>query len=181
MSSQWPLRPQRGIMRHVTWFLFSALTFLTVEAMAKPFEMGCITEQPTTSFLIKEVNQEIVATIYLHHGVQFAPVFQGVATYRDFPILQEQAKGVLKLANAMTFRWPLKNCKIFDAIRFQCFGSNDEQAGIDGAKIKPFSIYSGKVSEESIAGKLDWITVRFGFQVDSGESSAIDMKYPAVT
>ncbi len=166
-------------MRTSTIFLFLALTVFGSEALARPFELGCITEQPTTTFLIKEDGQEIVAKVFLHNGVQFAPVFQGLATYRDFPILQEQAKGVLKMQNAMTFRWPIKNCKIQDAVRFQCFGSSDEQPGLDGAKIKPFALYSGKVTEESIAGKLEWITIRFSFSVDSGESSAIDMKYPA--
>ena len=119
------------------------------------------------------------AKLYLHHGPEFAPVFQGIATYRDFPILQEQAKGILKLKNAMTFRWPMKKCKIIDSIRFQCFGTEEEQEGIDGAKVKPFALYSTRIWEDSIAGKLESVALRLTFTVDKKESSAIDMKYPA--
>lgn len=172
-------------MRHnfTPWKLLAPILFclgtLPLSAEAKPFDLGCITEHPTTSFLIQEVDDQMVAKVYLHHGPEFAPVFQGIATFRDFPILQDQAKGVLKLKNAMTFRWPMKKCKVTDAIRFQCFGTDDEQDGVDGAKVKPFALYSTRIWEDSIAGKLESVSIRLTFTVDKKESSAIDMNYPA--
>jgi hypothetical protein len=159
-----------------SFVLLNALFITPTEA--KPFQLGCMTEHPSTTFVIQEKEDFMEALIVHHHGSAFAPVLNGIALYRDLPIIMEQSKAVLKMQREMTFRWPMKKCKIRDDIKFECFGSDDVQEGLDGAKLKPFALYTSKITEDTLVGKWDSVSIRFTFSTDSGESSAVDMKYP---
>jgi hypothetical protein len=152
--------------------------WLALTAEAKPYQLGCMTEHPSTTFVIQEKEDFMEALIVHHHGSAFAPVLNGIALYRDLPIIMEQSKSVLKMKREMTFRWPMKKCKIRDEIKFECFGSDDVQEGLDGAKLKPFALYTGKITDDTFVGKWDSVSIRFSFSTDTGESSAVDMKYP---
>lgn len=141
--------------------------------------LTCVTEFPTTSFVVSTEGEEVVARVIHHNGSGYAPAFSGTFTPNDLKILAERGELVRKMKPDMTFRWPLSKCKkLGSPLVFQCFGTEDVQEGEDGAKIAPFALYSTAKTEDGIAGHYDWISVAMTFDVDGAHGASIEMTYP---
>jgi len=152
---------------------------LSSPALATDFQLTCATEYPTTSFVITTGGDTLKARLMFHRGTEYAPVINGIFTPRDLPVLAERANLVRKLLPDTTFSWPLANCRLHDEIRFECFGSPSVAEGVDGAKIKASALYTGRQTEDSIAGVHSYVSVRFSFKVDGAGDPSVEMKYPA--
>lgn len=142
--------------------------------------LTCVTEWPTTSFVVSTEGEEVVARVIHHNGSGYAPAFSGTFTPNDLKLLSERAELVRKMKSDMTFRWPKSKCKkLGTPLVFQCFGTDDVQEGEGGAKIAPFALYSTAKSEDGIAGHFDWISVALTFDVDGAHGASIEMTYPS--
>ena len=141
--------------------------------------LTCVTEWPTTSFVVSTEGEEVVARVIHHNGSGYAPAFSGTFTPNDLKILSERGELVRKMKSDTTFRWPKSKCKkLGTPLVFQCFGTDDVQEGEGGAKIAPFALYSTAKSEDGIAGHFDWISVALTFDVDGAHGASIEMTYP---
>lgn len=141
--------------------------------------LTCVTEWPTTSFVVSTEGEEVVARVIHHNGSGYAPAFSGTFTPNDLKLLAERGELVKKMKNDMTFRWPKSKCKkLGTPLVFQCFGTDDVQEGEGGAKIAPFALYSTSKTEDGIAGHFDWISVAMTFDVDGAHGASIEMTYP---
>lgn len=137
---------------------FLLLLLLPVSALAKPFDLRCFTDPLTTSFSLKEKGDQMEVQVMHSYGSEYAPGLTGTFTPHDIPLLTERAELVRKLKPIMTFHWPLKKCS-FPEGRVECFGSEDEQEGEGGVKFQPWALYTSKISEDGLAGKLEYTRI----------------------
>ncbi len=144
----------------------------------EPIVLTCVTDFPTTSFVVWTEGEFVKARVIHHNGTGYAPAIVGVFTPNDLPVLAERASMVRKMKDDMTFRWPLKNCKKLDEMVIQCFHSGEVQDGEGGAKIAPFALYSSAKEERGIAGHLKSHSVRLSFDVDGKNGASVEMEYP---
>jgi hypothetical protein len=154
------------------------LSTLAIAAESPTIRLTCVTEYPSTSFVIESKGKELVARVLHHHGAKYAPAISGIFTPSDLPILARRAALVEKMSADMSFRWPLSSCKKHDDFRFECFGTEDMQLGEGGAKIAPFALYSTKIREDGIAGAYESLQLTMTFDVDGERDPSIEMKYP---
>lgn len=162
------------------FFLCALAAFSTTTALAEEFELACVTETPTTTFVIRTEGELLKARLILHHGPEFAPAINGVFTPRDLPILSDRANLARKLLSDTTFTWPRKNCRFRDDVRFECFGTDESSAGVGGVKIRPFALYTSRIKEETIAGTHNYVSLRMSFDVDGKGDPSVEMKYDSV-
>lgn len=159
-------------------FLLSLWLAIAAPAAPLPIDLVCVTEWPTTSFVIQEEGEKLRVELLFHSGSEYAPAITGIYTPRDLPIITERANYALVFPNYSVFRWPLAKCdKHDDPLRFECFGTDDVQNGNGGERIKPFALYTTKVSEDGIAGKLDYLKVAFTYQVNGKGDPSLEMTY----
>lgn len=161
-----------------TLLLTLALFPFAAQAAELPnIQMSCVTQFPTTSYLVESRGEELVVRVIHHNGSKYAPAISGIFTPSDLPILAKRAALAEKMADDMTFRWPLKNCKKHEGMRFECYGTDDVQEGRDKAKIAPFALYTTKLTQDGPGGKYDYLDVTLTFDVDSERDGSIEMRY----
>jgi hypothetical protein len=148
------------------------------KAAEEPIELTCVTEWPTTSFVVWSEGDEVLARVIHHNGSSYAPAIVGTFTPNDLPLLAERAALVKKMKNEMTFHWPRKKCKKLGELVLQCFGTDDVQEGEGGAKFAPFALYSTTRVEDGIAGRQESASVTLTFDVDGARGASIEMIYP---
>ena len=156
-----------------------SLLFSPLTVSAAPIRLACVTEWPTTSFVVREEGDTLSAQLIFHNGTEYAPVINGIYTPHDLPTLAEKAALAQKLSNQTTFHWPAKKCHGHDLHRFECFGTEDEQKGVGGEAIRPFALYTTKLSEDGIAGKYEYVSMALTFNVVGQGESAVEMRYDA--
>ena len=158
-----------------------ALLFHSAQAEAPPgLQLFCFTEPMSTSFLIETKGVEVQATVIHHYGSEYAPAISGIFTPSDLPTLERRAKFIRQMKPQMTFHWPLKACKNFGEGRFECWGTKDVQEGENGVKFEPFALYSTKVTEEGVAGKLEYLQLTLSVYAspNDNEGGTVEMRYP---
>lgn len=151
--------------------------FASQAAEPPSIQMSCVTAFPTTSYLVESQGEELVVRVIHHNGSKYAPAISGIFTPSDLPILAKRAALVEKMADDMTFRWPLKNCKKHEGMRFECYGTDDVQEGKEKAKIAPFALYTSKLSHDGPGGKFETVDVTMSFDVNGERDASIEMRY----
>lgn len=158
-------------------FVLPLLLAVPAFAADERFDLACVTETPSTSFVIAEDGDEVTARVVFHYGAEFAPAIEGIYTPHDLEVIAKRAKLATKLGDDVTYRWPKKNCRRHDDVRLECFGASGAEAGKNGEKILPFALYSGRLTEEGIGGKWDYVTMRMSFTVDGEGDPSLGMRY----
>lgn len=151
---------------------------LSAPAAEEPLALTCVTEFPTTSFVVWTEGESVKARVIHHNGSGYAPAIVGTFTPNDLPILAERAALVKKMKPDMTFTWPRAKCKKLGEMVLQCFGTDDVQEGEGGARFAPFALYSTAKEEFGIAGRLRSHSVTLTFDVDGQHGASIEMWYP---
>jgi len=139
------------------------------------FHLLCVTEYPTTSFVVESDNEYVSLRVYHHNGTLYAPMFSGIVTPYDVKNFSQQAAVIESLGTQLEARWKLSQCQRSSTKLFSCFGSG-EKRNQQGAPFVPFSLYSTSINEEGIAGPWEYLQMVFNFEVN-GQSLSIPMKY----
>ncbi|QDK38522.1 hypothetical protein [Bdellovibrio sp. NC01] len=156
--------------------LFLAKSSVAIASQQQlPMTLLCMTEIPTTSFVVRDVDDTTVVEVFHHNGVKYMPIFDGIATPNDVPTLATKGDVLTTLGSYMRFEWPRAKCKKQDDLVSNCFGSTDEQ-DINGHKVKAWNFDTSLVMEKTYSGKYNSYKVSLNLDVD-GESLSVPMKY----
>lgn len=148
-----------------TLLLASPIAFGQVEAK---MDMICVTEFPTTSFIVEQ-NQDWVSVRVLHHnGPQYAPISNSLITLKDLEALKVQAEFIQSLGNQMDLKWKRSACNADRSDYFQCVGGA-EDAVINKISIHPWALTVTEVEEKTLWGtyKKKNVSLRFSTGADS--------------
>ncbi|WP_374029991.1 hypothetical protein [Bdellovibrio bacteriovorus] len=156
-------------------FILATLLFSLDSFASGKMEMACITEYPTTSFLIREVNSTVIVEVFHHNGPKYMPIFDGVATPNDVSLLAQKASVLTSLPTILRFEWPRSKCAIQNGLIMNCLGSTEAQ-DINGHKVKAWSFHSSETVDTSFAGK--YLSYKLALDLDiDGQSYSVPMKY----
>lgn len=159
--------------------LLSIILFtLTFALNAKEARQLCMTEFPTTSFMVTpSAHENLDVKIFHHNGVDYLPLHQGIITPNDLGIMSKRAVVLKSLGEEMDLSMSAKNCEFVDHLNFSCFGhANENVRNINGKTVKLWSLYSYRQTDVSFAGTFEYVNMSANFDVD-GESLSISMKY----
>lgn len=155
-----------------------ALTLLIslsgLKSFAEPVFATCVTEFPTTSFIVETNNRKVEARILMHGGSNFVPFWDSLMVPNDLGVLREKAAEIKKLDSELLVTWNEDQCTWEDD-NFFCSGKSDPIKS--GSQIvDPWALYSMQLYEKSFAGKYEYIRLYFSF-VMNGNSYGIPMKF----
>lgn len=156
---------------------FFAFLLPLLAVAEEPIHLTCVTEFPTTSFLIEQKGEEVVARVIHHNGMKYQPLWSSTITPNDLSMLEERASVMNKLSTDMSFRWPRKNCVKHGEFRFECFGTSDVQT-INGLKVEPYALYTSLVSHDNLAGKYEELKVYMSYDINGKGGFSTEMNYP---
>ncbi|HEX7674571.1 MAG TPA: hypothetical protein VF412_10380 [Bdellovibrio sp.] len=153
------------------FFILSVLAFPCF-AFAGPNvtpDFTCMNELPTTAFYSKPIkNQdgdELVEFKVEHHfGAQNAPIFSGVVTAHDFPMLKEKADVMKKLGNTFTVRFKKVECEKHGDQLFSCGHGDDVE--INGVKVGGIGFVTRVVTTKVYEYTMTTNEVNFSFILD---------------
>lgn len=156
--------------------LFSVISCFSLTSLAsEKMDMTCVTEFPTTSFVIREIGDRVNVQVIHHNGSQYMPIFDGLATPHDLTTLAARAKVLTSLPTHQTFEWPRTKCEIQEEMIQTCMGSTDTQE-LNGHQVSAWSLSSSWSTEKTAYGKFNSRKVNLNITVD-GQSYSIPMKY----
>lgn len=155
-------------------FLLSSLFFSSLAAMAAPNSMNmiCVTEVPTTSFVVEESGDKLVVDVIHHNGAEYAPIFDSAVTPSDLTTLATHAKLIKDLGTHQRFEFPKDKCKKDDTLIVSCIGDTPVQT-INGRKVEAWGFYTSQQVDKSSYGKFSYTKVTLSMEVDD-----VDVKIP---
>ncbi len=149
---------------------FSPLSFAT-----ETMDMTCVTEFPTTSFVIRDAGDKVSLQVFNHNGNQYMPIYDSLVTPHDLALLSAKAKVLLKLPETMKFEWPKEKCERQDEMIQTCMGITDEQEH-NGTKVQAWSFGTSWATDKTAYGKFNYRKVSLHLTIDKQDYS-IPMKY----
>lgn len=160
-------------MKHL---IFALITSCALNAVAgQKMDMACVTEYPTTSFFIREVDSTVIVEVFHHNGTGYMPIFEGLLTPNDVDNITQKAAVLRKLPATQRFEWPREKCEVQDSMVQSCFGPTEVQDQ-NGLKVKSWGFYSTFNSEKSFIGKTNSYKLALDLSID-GTSYYMPMKY----
>ncbi|MNK06314.1 hypothetical protein D3C87_242090 [compost metagenome] len=159
-----------------TLILISAL-FLSLNAKAASgmMDLVCMTEVPTTTFLIQEVGSKVVVELFHHNGVKYAPIFDGVITSNDIGTISSYGQLLNDLGEHQRFEFPRDKCKKEEDMMLSCMGDTPIQ-NINGHKVEAWAFSTLQQMEKSTYGKYNYTKLTLNMQVD-GKDVRVPMRY----
>ncbi len=165
-----------GSMRNVflpMLFLFCGL--IAVAQTQKPLDVICITEYPSTTFIVREEGSKVRVKMIHHNGTQYMPIWGSLVTPADLPVLQKAANVLIPLGNSVEFTMDKKLCQLSSDFLFACVGRGDDFE-LNGVKVHPWAISSSEVTEQSALGTFAKRTMDLRLEID-GKSYSYPMNY----
>lgn len=138
-------------------------------------ELACVSEFPTTSFIMTDMGASVTLEVFHHNGVKYAPIFDGVITSNDLPLISSQGKASNSLGTYQTFEWKKEQCQKTGDLLIYCTGATTEQM-IEGQKVNAWSFYTSAQVDTSALGVFKHNRVSLSLQVN-GENVTVPMRY----
>ncbi len=129
-------------------FLVSCLSFTVFAKDKLSYEFKCQSTMPTTSFLLKTVDDNVILTTVHHNGTPYMPIHEGIIVPNDFSYLQSVADVLIKMGDFNEFKFPLKKCEIHGEGLISCRGG--ESKVMNGKEFQALSFYTSKITEEAL-------------------------------
>ncbi len=109
-----------------------------LKAQAGELDLVCVTEFPTTSFVIKEGPEKLNIRVIHHNGTKYMPIWEGIVVPNDIEQIQMAAETLQKLGNELDFEWNKKNCNKDEGLLSCTGGAVDFEVG--GLKVHPWAL-----------------------------------------
>ena len=132
----------------IVYFMFIELSLAGTPARnADNPGFRCVNRMPTTSFILAIEGDEAVLTTIHHNGVQFMPIHDGVIVPNDLSYLNAKSTLLTKMGERNSFRFPLKNCRVYSSGLVNCFGGNRQTFA--GTEMEALRVFTSRIRQES--------------------------------
>lgn len=108
-------------------------------AMAGETVLSCVTEMPTTSYVISDEGDHYNLHIYHHNGVDFIPVHKGMVVPREIPNLAKRAQTLMTMGVRPVVRFEKSECEN-KGVLWRCFTNQPKRLGELEAKTVYFAM-----------------------------------------
>lgn len=154
----------------------TTISALLISTSSFAVNLACVTEFPTTSIYGEVEGDDFVVKVYHHNGTGYMPLHIGVITPNDLPEMQRRAEDFERLGELYEFRYPVENCQRIDQDILSCNGGKETE--INGVKVRPFSLYTMRISSEMDLAKFDETQVSILMEIE-GQTRHFASKYMA--
>lgn len=156
------------------FLLLAAISIHSTLAQAEAVFASCVTEFPTTSYVIETDKDTVTVNVFMHSGPKFGPFWNSIVVPYDLKLLSEYASEFVKLGDEIEVKWKKDQCTWYDD-NFYCSGPT---AAVKTGEqtIEPWSIYSSRVTEKNFSGKYEYIEIGLSFNM-KGSNFRIPMRY----
>lgn len=113
-------------LRKLTFIL--PVIFLATSAYGDKILMTCMTEFPTTSYQLVEVEEGYRLTVLHHNGTKYLPLHSGVITPNDLPLLIKRAETMKKMGKLSNVLFKNEECSKKGVI-WNCFSRRSAKLG----------------------------------------------------
>lgn len=114
------------------------LFFVSVGAFAENIDLVCVSQFPTTSFVMQEVEGKVQVRVIHHNGTKYMPIWEGIIVPNDLSTLQNAAEVLPKLGDRLEFSWDRKFCNQDEGL-ISCSGGSIN-LDINGMKVRPWAL-----------------------------------------
>jgi hypothetical protein len=150
-------------------FTFLLLWLLSIQVVAAPVEavmdLICVTEAPTTSFLVEQDKDTVKVRVIHHNGVQYAPITNSLITPNDLELLKSQAGLIQSLGDDWSFQWKRSGCNADRSDFFQCVGEAEDVV-LNSVKVHPWALTVTDVQETTMWGTYRKKNLSLRFSVE---------------
>ena len=160
------------------FFSFSLALLLSLSATAaEPVKLTCITELPSTSFIVETKDDKVSMRVIHHHGAKYAPISTGLVTNADLTQLKNRAEIITALGDSFSVDWERSNCHFHDVGGLpSCTNGSARQVG--KLKIEGFGFISFAVKTHLWDYVFNEINIRFYF-TSNGQRYEMPMTFQA--
>lgn len=165
------------------YFVSLVLILLSSQAISNPdslnpksFQILCITEFPTTSFIGHSIDGEMNLRFVNSNGIKYMPISSSLITSHDLIILAARAEALKNLPEEIQFPVDLKNCVIYADQTFYCSGAGVQFTDLTGQVVSVDHIYSSQSTTQSQNYTYKQVQISIGFRI-KGESYTVSMNY----
>ncbi|MBX2986273.1 MAG: hypothetical protein KF802_00105 [Bdellovibrionaceae bacterium] len=139
--------------------------------------LSCVTSPaPTTSYFMREQQQDVWVHVYHHNDLDYMPIHEGVIVPRDLVRLAERVGPLRDLGDSLSFRFPLSKCGDKGPMILQCTDFKAEPQDINGHRVAALSFHTSRSTETSFAGTYEYLSTQLYLEID-GKSFSLPMKY----
>lgn len=111
----------------------------------------CVSEYPSTSFIVKQDGDQIRVRVLHHNGARYAPFTESLLTPNDLPVIQERAGFIEKLGDDWEFSLPRSTCEVSGPMFFQCVGDGTSFQS-NGYVVQPWGLSVTNVVQKTVMG-----------------------------
>lgn len=155
--------------------LFASGVFLLGFSAQAKMVMSCVTEFPTTSYFLSEIEQGYELMVYHHNGVDFMPIHDGTVTLNQAPKLVERAEKMKKIGQQALVRFSKQQCSTEGGGLWRCYSKGEVLLG--GLKVKDVGFSMG--AKFTNYQGYEWKSTETFFHLNlDGENLMIQLSFP---
>lgn len=160
-------------MSFINRILGVGLALVSTGAMAGETVLSCVTELPTTSYLISDEGDHYNLHIYHHNGVDFMPVHKGMVVPKEIPNLAKRAQTLMTMGVRPVVRFEKKECEQ-NGILWRCFTNKPKRLG----ELDTESVYFAMGKLDSNYDGFKWSSIETFLILNvEGESMSVSLSF----
>ena len=141
-----------------------------------PFELTCVTDPPTTSFVAQQRGDKVRVILAHHFGPAYAPIHRGLITGANLDTMAERARTVKETGSLIETEWPAESCAVAEDFVVRCAKADLPVQKINGSDFRPYAFDTTFVIEKNSFGKFHKVLLDFEYEVN-GRSVRVPMSY----
>jgi hypothetical protein len=163
-----------SFLRSLSVFVLLLFSTQAWSAAGQPL-MSCVSEFPSTTFIIAGQGEWVDVQVIHHNGSKYVPFWDSLVVPNDIPSLKERADVIQKMGDGFQFRWKASQCKVANEMFFECIGGAEEFE-VGGLKVQPWGLYVTEVTERTPKMVFSHRSVRLLMTI-SGKTYQVLMNY----
>lgn len=137
----------------ISLFSLNALAY-DPKPLSSNFNLNCVTEFPTTSFVSHLKNKNLKFQVLNHNGVELMPIYSGILTTNDISLLIKRAELLKSLSSEAWIDFELSKCESYADKSITCYGEqfiqvNNQKTSLIGKGLS-VSYVSSKIMDQQI-------------------------------
>ncbi len=117
------------------------------QPLPSTFELMCITDPMTTSYIAKVEGDKVVVQMFNANGVKYMPIHEGLVTSSDFDFLKNKSGLLTQLSDNESFSFSLSDCFYYSGKMMSC--SNGSTKTINGKEFQGLHFFTSTGTSNS--------------------------------
>ena len=135
---------------------------------------SCVTEFPTTSYILEVAKSKVTLDVIHHNGIEHAPVFRGIITPNYEKTLRQSREYMTKMGTQFQVEFDIKNCSNLTREQITCYEPKPTKIG--SLEVQNYYFTAYKNTNKNIYGEFKDVQVELQYRV-KGWGYSIPMEF----